>query len=265
MNRRVAIAGLLALAVLLAGCQFGATGTETADPLATDTETTPTATPDPFGGVAHPPGVDESGVTDVDGLLEAHAAALADASVTVDTRFHLTVDGSGQNVSLRGETVPDGVRGWMEIELRDGVGTYYTEDGTTYYREVVDESVTYGTTGAVSAVPERPRFGSDERIETAVESAEWEPVGSVERDGRTLVEFRATSVDPPDVNTTGDATVSSDGRLLVAPDGVVHHVDVSTTVENENGTVRYGTSVSLSGVGSTTVERPDWYDQAEGT
>lgn len=262
MDRRAAIACLLALTVALAGCQFGGSGTDVRGLPDGDTETpTATATPDPFDGASPPPGVSEGDVTDVDVLLDAHTSALEGTSSTVDVSFHLTVDGTGQNVSIRGKSVPGNDRGWMEIELQDGVGTYYTEDGTTHYREIVNESVRYGTTDDVSAIPERPRFGADERIRTAVESAEWAPVGTSKHDGRTLVEFRATAVDPPDVNTSGNATVSSEGRLVVDTDGVVHHVTVSTTVENERGTVRYGLSVALSEVGSTTVDRPEWFDQ----
>lgn len=261
MNRRAAIAGLLALTIVLAGCQFGGTGTDVGE-ITDDGTVTATATPDPFEGVSPPPGVDGNGVGDVDALMDAHAAALDGTSATVDVRFHLTVNGTAQNVSLQGKTVPGSESGWMAVELPDGVGTYYTEDGTTYYREIVNETARYGTTGDVSAIPERPRFGADERIRTAVESAEWEPAGTVERDGRTLVEFRATSVDPPDVNTTGDTTVTSDGRLLVDTDGVVHHVEVSTTVDEEGGTVQYSLSVTLSDVGSTTIERPEWFENA---
>lgn len=262
MNRRAAIAVLLALSIALSGCQFGGTGTDVKGLPEGGTGTPATSTPDPFGDVSPPPGVDETGVSDVDALMAAHDSALNGTPATVDVRFHLTVDGTGQNVSLRGKTVPGAERGWMRIELSDGVGTYYTEDGTTYYREIVNDTARYGTTTDVSAIPERPRFGADERVRTAVESAEWEPVGTVERDGRTLVEFRATSVDPPDVNTTGDTTVSSDGRLLVDADGVVHHVEVATTVDDERGTVRYGLTVTLSDVGSTSIERPDWFDNA---
>jgi hypothetical protein len=42
------------------------------------------------------------------------------------------------------------------------------------------------------------------------------------------------------VNTSANTTVSSDGRLLVDSRGVVHHVSVSTTVEE-----------------------PDWIEQAQ--
>lgn len=255
-------ATLLVLTVLLAGCQLGGPGTD-ADVSTADGNGT--ATEGPFGDASLPPGVDESGVSDVDALMAAHSSTMNGTSATVDIGFHLTVNESGRNVSLLAKETPGGDRGWLRADLANGVGTYYTADGTTYYREVVDGRASYGTTDGVSAIPERPRFGADERIRTAIESAEWTPVGTVGRDGQTVLEFRAISVDPPNVNATENATVSSSGRLLVDSDGVVHHVEVETTVEQDGETVRYGITVSLSDVGSTTIERPDWVDNAEGS
>jgi len=265
MDERARLSLFVALSVLLAGCFGGsATGTASPDGVATTATPTPspTETPVRFGGEAPPPGVDGSGVTDVDALLSAHADALADRSATVSISFRLTVDGSGRNVSLAGKTLPGADRGWLQVRFADGVGTYYTEDGTTYARERVNGTTNYGTTTDVSAVPERPRFGADERVRSAIEAAEWEPVGTVERDGRTLFEFRATEVDPPNVDTSGDTAVGSSGRLLVDGQGVVHLVAVSTTVENDRGTVEYGITVRLTDVGTTTVEEPDWIDRA---
>lgn len=256
MTRRVVMAAVLALAVVLAGCQFGGTGT------GLPSETVDGTPASPFDRASAPPGVDGSGVSDADALLSAHSSTMNGTPATVDVQFRLTVNGTGQNVSLRGKSVPDSDRGWMQVDLQNGSGAYYTDGGTTYYREIVDANVDYGTTDGISAVPDRPRFGADERVRTAVESAEWEPVGTVERGGRTLYELRATSVDPPNVNTSGDTTVSSSGRLLVDSAGVVHHVEVSTTVENDRGTVQYGLSVGLSEIGSTTIEEPDWVDLA---
>jgi hypothetical protein len=263
MQRRALLAVVLALTVALAGCQFGG-GTATPATGTPDATATPTPTPGPFGEASLPPGVDESGVTDPDALMAAHASTLNGSSVTVAIEFRLTVNGTGQDIGLRGKELPGTDRGWMEVSFQDGTGTYYTADGTTYYREVVNESVDYGTTDGVSAIPDQPRFGADERVRTAVAAAEWEPVGTVERDGRTLFEFRATQVDPPNVNTSSDATVASDGRLLIDQRGAVHHVSVNTTVENDRGTVEYGVRVTLSDVGSTAVEEPSWLDNARG-
>ena len=267
MHRRALLVGLLALSVVTAGCNLGGTGTVGPGTPATDaTGGLPTETSaGPFGGASPPPGADVTGITDVEGLLSAHAGNVNGTSATVEMGFSLTVNGTGQNASLRGKVVPSADRGWMRVSFQDGVGTYYTEDGTTYFREIVDEDTQYGTTGEISAVPARPRFGADERVRTALRSAEWTPVGTVERGGRTLFEYRATSVDPPDVNATADATVSSSGRLLVDARGVVHLVAVRTTVETDRGTVRYALRVTLSDVGSTTVERPDWFDLAAGS
>lgn len=258
MHPRVTVAVVLVVLVVTAGC-FGGGATDTP---VTETTGAPDTPAGPFDGVSQPPGIDDSGVTDADALLSAHESALAGESTTVSMSFTLTVNGTGQNVSLQGKVLPDGDRGWMRVTFPDGTGTYYTADDSTYYRERVNGTTSYGTTSQVSAIPAEPRFGADQRIRTALAAAEWEPVGTVERDGRTLVELRATSVDPPDVNTSGDTTVDSSGRLLVDGEGVVHYVVVETTVENDRGTVEYAIEVRLADVGSTTLEEPDWIDRA---
>lgn len=255
MTRRAVATVLLALVVVLAGCGGG-------DPTPTET---PTATVHPFAD--GPPGIDETGVTDVDALMAAHNASLDGQSVTVDLGFHLTVNGSGEEVSLHAKVVPDSDRGWIRFESGDDHGTYYTEGTTTYYREVVDANARYGTIADTLAIPETgtPRFGTDDRIRTALESADWEPVGTVERDGRTLYELEATDVEVPGVNASDGTTVEASGRLLVDRDGVIHHLEVDTTVEDAEETVQYGLRVSLSDIGSTSVDRPDWYDNAAGS
>jgi hypothetical protein len=261
MERTAAIATLLAVSVMLAGCGF--LGGQQTDVEETPDEATPTATPAPFGGAETPPGVGTDGVTDVDDLVAAHSAELNGTPLTVAFNSTLVVNGERQSSAFEAKVLPDQQRGWLRAEFADGEGIYYTAGGTTYFREIVNGSVDYGTTDGVSAVPERPRFGLDDQVRTALRSADWEPVGTVERDGETLLEFRATNVDPPDVDTSGNTTVRSGGRLLVDQRGVVHHVSVSTTVENDRGTVRYVLEVETTDVGSTTVDEPSWLDNAD--
>lgn len=275
MNRRVLAAVAVAALVLLAGCG-GADQTATESPgmggespegTAEGTPTasaTSTPTPsDPFAGVSMAPGTTEDGVTNASELLAAHASALDGRSVTVDMDFTLEVNGSGQNVSFRGKVTPDDDRGWMRIDLQDGTGTYYTESGTTYQKVVQNGETSYGTTTSVSAIPTKPRFGADIRIRSAITAANWTATGVVERDGEQLIRYEATDVDLPDsVNVSGDTTTETSGTLLVGEDGAVHYVAVHTRVESSDETVVYSIEVDLTDVGSTTVERPDWVDEA---
>lgn len=256
------MAVLLALSVVLAGCGLLGQETDVEGPPPGESTGATATTAGPFGGEELPPGVTTDGVSDVDALMAAHGAALNGSSVTLELDYQLTVNDTLENTSFRAKVLPDGDRGWLRVTLQDGTGTYYTGDGQTYFREVVNGSVNYGTTDQVSALPQRPRFGIDNWVRRAVQAGEWEPVGTVERDGETLFEFEATSVDPPDVNTSNNTTVGSDGRLLVDRQGVVRSVSVSTTVENERGTVRYGLAVSVDEVGTTTIEEPSWLDNA---
>lgn len=257
-RERVAVL-VVGFAVVLAGCQalpVDDTG---------DGGTTPTVDPEGTSTPAEvtmPPGLDESGVTDADALLSAHAAALEDETVTVSIDFRLVVDGAADRAALEGKTVPDGDRGWMSVDLREGTGEYYTEGGTTYEKATVDGSTRYTTTDDVSAIPDEPRFGADDRIRDALRAGNWTATGTVDRDGTTLIRFEAVEVEVPVVDDP-DATVSAHGELLVDENGVVHHVEVSTEIEADGETVEYGIEVTVSEIGTTAVEEPDWIDLAQ--
>lgn len=270
MTRKPVATVALVVIVALAGCGGSGsldTGTGTPTPAGTETPTpAPTDTPTPsLDDVSMPQGVSESGVTDRDALVDAHGAALDGKSGTVHIEFRLTVDGEGQNASLTGKVTPNDDRGWMKVATSGGVGTYYTRGDTTYEKVVVDGETSYGTTDQVSAIPETPRFGADARVRDALWNANWTFDRVVERDGELLLRYEATRVALPesvDVDRE-NASATSGGYLLVDQDGVVRHVEVSATVETEEETVEYGLSVSFSGIGSTTIERPDWVDRAE--
>lgn len=270
MNRKPVAAVALVLVVVLAGCGGSGQpdpGTETPSP---GPESTPTATATPTPSTSNlfesmPPGVSEEGVTNRTALLDAHANALDGTAVTVEVDFRLTVDGDGQNVSLRGKVTPNDDRGWMRVSTADGVGTYYTEAGTTYRKVTVDGTTNYGTTDQVSAIPESPRFGADARARDALWNANWTFDRVVRRNGEHLLRYEATRVTlPSDVDVDrANANATTSGTLLVDADGVVRHVEVSATVETDQRTVQYGVEVSFSGIGSTTIDRPDWIDRAE--
>lgn len=269
VTRRVLVALAVAWMVVVAGCGGAGTATEHGtDEVASATGTpTATSTPTPtpsLSAVDPPSGLTRDGVTDVEALFLAHKTSLSDTAATVSIAFRLSVNGSGRDVSLLGEYTPDTDRGWMQVTFPDGVGTYYTEGDTTYERVERDGQTTYGTTDQVSAVPQEPRFGADIRIREAIEAGSWEATGVVVNDGTTLLRYEATEVTLPDSVTadTGN-TVETRGELLVSEDGMIHHVSIYTKVESSDGTVVYEIDVSLSDLGSTTVEEPDWIDRAE--
>ena len=257
-RERVAVL-VIGLAVVLAGCQFIPVDD------GTDDGATPTAEPGETPAVADaamPPGIDDSGVTDADALLSAHAAALEGESTTVGIDFQLTIDGEGDRAALEGKTDPGSDRGWMRVDLREGVGEYYTEGETTYEKVTADGTTRYTTTDDVSAIPDQPRFGADERIGDAIDAGNWTATGVTEHDGTDLIRFEAVEIEVPVVDDP-DATVEASGELLVDEYGVVHHAEIYTEVEADGETVEYGIEVTLSEIGSTTVEEPDWTEHAQ--
>ena len=266
MNRSAVAAVALAMVVLLAGCGgSGDAGLETDTPMPT-AEETPITTPTPsLADVSMPAGVSETGVTDRSALVQAHADGLDGVAATVEIDFRLTVDGEGQNVALRGKVTPGDDQGWMHVSTRDGVGTYYTEGETTYEKVEVGEETTYGTTDQVSAIPSAPRFGTDARLYDALSNANWTFDRVVSQDGALLLRYEATEVTLPDGVDVDreDGSATADGVLLVGEDGIVRHVDIGLTVVTDTETVEYGLSISISDIGSTTIDQPDWVEHAE--
>ena len=260
----------VALVVVLAGCGGGVTQTATQEPVATETPTaaaeqpqtdTAEATPSPTPQVAFPAGLSRDGVQNTTTLVSTHDDALGTENLTVAIDFTLEVDGDGQDVSFRGKVTPSNQRGWMQIILQDGVGTYYNEAGITYANVTQDGQSTYGKEYDVSALPQETRFGADARIENALDAANWSFTGVVTRNGTELRRYVATDVSLPDSVDVeaGDVTADSSGTLLVDANGVVHHVSVTSVVETPDKTVEYGISVTLSDIGSTSIERPEWF------
>lgn len=257
---------VVAILVATAGCGSGVDEPNGDAEQPTDSPvTTPSATATPsLATVELPDGVSESGLTDRDSLLSAHRSALNATNATVRIHFQLEVNGSGQNTTFLGKVTPGDDKGWMRISLSDGTGEYYTEGETTYAKVTQNGQTKYDTTDQVSALPSRDRFGADLRIGDALRAANWTTDGVVQRNGTTLIRLVASNVTVPDsVNTTQDATVESNGVLLVDQSGVIHHISVYSRVESANSTVIYQLSVSMWNVGNTTITRPEWVDRAD--
>ncbi|WP_251342163.1 hypothetical protein [Haloplanus halophilus] len=243
MSRRIAV--LTCLLVVAAGCTA------------------------PTGGSGPPPGLSEDGVTDTSALIGAHTDALQSQPFTVrSTTTMRPTNGSFRVVSnrtwrvdpgdpIRGRVVssrrvvgdappryaagPTSVAAW-----RNGTTTYrrVQRNGTATYRRVplFDSSVKLN--GAL-------RRNSLYRLSTR-RTATVEPV---DRDGRRL--YRVTAA----LNDTAVASNAS-MTLLVDADGVVRTLRTEATVQYRTGKRDVSTTVRITGVGTTTVERPDWYGDA---
>lgn len=253
MKRALAVVAL-GLVVVVAGCGGGGT--------ATPQSPAASSTPSAAGDVTYPPGVTDEGVTDPAALLSAHRSGLSGQSLRVAIGYEVTANGTGQRANFSGRVDPSSDRALLHVSVADGRADYYAEGNETYARQVVGGETTYRSDVDAPGLSGQ-RLGSDQFVESALRTANFTPSGTVTRDGTELVELVVTDVQRQFASAGRNATRTVEGRLLVDEDGVVRHVTVRATVETAaGGRYEYGVEVHLAGVGATTVERPDWLDEA---
>jgi len=229
-----------------------------------------TATPRDPDEIDLPPGVDEDGVADVGALVDAHEEYLAVRS----GRQYL-----GWQRSDSGERrlwVLDRGPGGTAFEIRSGANTtrYWSDGESLTYeldndeRGVLDRSVSTGPTALRSAFVGNVD-ATGEQLRTYLRVADWAVAGRTVYQGRAVVELEITDVDVAAVSETGFEGSDRDltgltGVAYVTEDGLIAGMDVSaeftTGPANDQFTERF--RVSVTNVGTTSGDRPGWYDQA---
>ncbi|ELZ23203.1 hypothetical protein C475_16179 [Halosimplex carlsbadense 2-9-1] len=267
----------VALLVVLAGCSALAPGTDR-----------PTVTPAPAPTDSPlPPGVESSGVTGASALAAAHAAALGNSSYTLVTnRTVRTANGSlrsalivrlalspGPSRDYHARVSVDGPAAPLVIGEPPTRAEYWANDEVYLRRRTVDDRTAYsryddtdayvGTwsfwlgTAALDLGPETDLRSTLRGFETRVAA------DSPERERVHLVGTTARSDefvdDPAEVERVENATL----HAFVTESGFVesYHVVYDATLD-DGERVRVRRSVRFEGVGTTTVDRPSWYDEA---
>lgn len=205
-----------------------------------------------------PPGVSDSGV-DADALLAAHGERLAGTGFVV-ARNTSSAAGEG---GVRARVTADRSRVFLRYDTtgpdRD---VYLTGDRMFVRTHRGDEtSVRSGDrTPNASSVPDDFRF--EDRLRSFLDNAAHEPVGTVERDGRTLVVLEADTDDArgafTDEDRLGGNLTALRSQVLVAPDGTVvdHRAVLAVTgTGGDTVTTEYRYAVD---VGNVSVDRPAW-------
>jgi hypothetical protein len=238
--------------LVLAGCSAGVGGPPTAADTATDgAPTTDVATTPTLSGTPLPPGVRADGSVNETALARAHAEALNGTAY----RWHARSATDG--VTSTNVTVHAGPNGTLVVD--DGPVEYRWSTGAVggTYRPSASESPAY--TFAETDVTERSAgsgtglvsFGLSVRITTG----EYRAVGTVDRDGESLIELRATEPG----GRYGAALAAYEGTLLVGPDGVVRSASGRVARADEgNRTTTFEHRVDPSVDAPTP---PAWYDR----
>lgn len=266
--------------LLLAGCSGPPTLT---DPDPTTATVTPVDVPADY---AYAPGVTEAGVTEPDTLAVAHESVLAGSSYRITSNrtvryangtlreqllvdVALAADGTYlASAATRGPAAP------VFLGRPPANGTYWS-NGTVYVRKLTrDGRTTYNqfeTPGSGAATwqywTRTVPFGGEQATprrfyESLFAAVPVRVVGEVSAGNATT--YRLVGEEPRTTQFVDEVADPRNVRLVatVRDDGLVESLSLRYEGEVDGATVRVVRTVRYRNVGSTTVERPPWFEKA---
>ncbi|MEE6210012.1 hypothetical protein U3A55_07585 [Salarchaeum sp. III] len=258
-TRHAVLVGCVALLLVTAGCSSETTTTETTAPTTgattqsttsttTDTTTSATTTGTWSPNVSaeqYPPGVAANGtLVNVSGLLDAHFAAVANESMVITQRWTNPNETVVRSYARGASRTPYYSTFERTTDDRRVTAEFYETDARGYSRAVVNGETHYGVVQDsltnTRAWTNDDAFGPGSALHLLLAGGNYSVNGTVERGGRTFVQFTADETSP--ANGLYDAY---EGTVLVTPDGVVHDIDATTTADSDGATVRTEHSIAL--------------------
>jgi len=242
---------------------------------------------------AFPPGVNESGVTEALALATAHRETLGNTSyAAVSTTTLQRSNGTVVLTSTTTTRVESGGESFFVASTGSqssanatlGVDHYRSETWANETSVVIADTVRSEEPTYRQVSREPARMSPDatwELLYGAFGTGETTYVGQVERGGTTLHKVVST---PPSDGVTGEeagettgeeadeatddasdeavAGTTYDFSALVDSEGVVHSFRTTQRSTLEGETFVVTRTMRITEIGNTTVERPDWYEQA---
>lgn len=230
----------------------------------------------PFGsGSAYPDGYNESEITDPETAAEQHSEALSEYDSYThelnatypdqDATMNLTVQIDEANKQASMDTKLDREdEEVMRIEM-------YQDGNTTYEKtEMALFGTVYNTTDESFASFEGNQTNTTD-IDDWFANASFEEADTVTRDDETLYRYNATDVDDPEAfenlaiaeGETIDSIESFNTTVLVNKEGLIRSLGFDMTVTYLGETQDISAEIRITDLDSTTVEEPDWLEEAE--
>ncbi|WP_255195923.1 DUF7537 family lipoprotein [Halorarius litoreus] len=268
----------VAAMLVLAGCSFAGGGQSTptdGSGAVTDTPADdgsgPSGTESPAGqSFSYPAGYDEGGVVNATEAAASHRAALlATGGFTVDYDADVTTPNTTTYVRYdqRVETGSEEVVRQTNVTSGDlqGLVVRYYADDTVYVKsqQPGSENTTYANSSQSYSLAS---FTGVEFVVPALSDVSFASSERTTRDGTPVVVYsdatldRAGSVFGNGVQANNVSDFSA--TLVVGEDGIVRELTYSATVTTGGVDRQVDVTVRVSGVDETTVDQPDWLDQA---
>lgn len=278
--RNLVLVVVVATLAVTAGCNSVGSGQATETPAANATPTaTDTATPTDGpetpesalnGSELHDEtasAVEDAGsyTSTVDAVVVVNATS-GESEITTNTTTQVDFD-AGVGLRERAQTTASST---LDQTIRTDV---YTDGNTSYRRQNSSRGVTYdnqtGTPeglGSFRPVNVTSYDQSTYALANLTDAFVWEENGTETVDGTTTTRYTITGVAnaAPIVGQSEANITASSGSVYVDSDGAVRRVTLAYTLENEQAQATSTTELTftLTDFGSTTVEEPDWLDQA---
>ncbi|WP_254536323.1 DUF7537 family lipoprotein [Halomarina litorea] len=214
-------------------------------------------------------------------LQEDHTENLRDAgsfTVTLNGSSAVGNDTSSQQTVIRADLEANRTyqRSQVDQSLRGQssgvVSELYLDNGSGYARFVLgsgNQSQAQYQTVDLSQLPPgssapSERFLTLDQSFAITEGANWTQQGTESFRGTTVTRYTIEGDYNESALTGGTAANVSDfeATLLVTADGTVRSFGFNATVEQQGRTVNASNTIVVSDIGSTSVEEPDWLDEA---
>lgn len=264
MVRRSTLAvSLVVVLVLLSGCSAVLDGGN-GNGNGTVADATPTPGPASFD---YADGYGPDGVTDGEAAIESHESALVDhGSYAGGYTYRIEQSTGTTDVEVENSVDFDGEAGYQRVDVEDprytAVIEVYRDSDTRYERSEVENETSLNRTE--QAFEAEDLTAIDPIRPLLLNISEYE-ASMGERDGDTVVVYEKSSADGVDsfygINESANIT-SFSATLAVDSDGIVRSADYELAYTNRDQERVLTVEYSLSGFGETSVDRPDWTDEA---
>ncbi len=225
----------------------------------TDTPGDGTDTP----GDGPPPGVNDNGTVNTSAIGVAHYSVLQNSSFQVD----VSEEGGEDPVTFTLRNGTGAIRIDIDESGGDGVSQFYiSENVITNFNntETPPKTYSYGSTSAQFTATFTYAILLGVYPGQQLNVGIFETDGTVTQDGEELTRLSVTGVNDTAVEEggffSGDATLTDmSGEILVRSDGLVREMSLRQTFDS--GQTK-NLSFTLSNLGSTSADEPDWIDEA---
>lgn len=262
LSRRALLASGVALSTAIAGCSGGSESADSPNPgTATSEETaTPTETGPTLSEFEYPDGATQSGISDGQ-LYDTHESTVTGAgSLTLDRDTTQTFDG---NEFSETETTEFGSAGiYQEVEGSGTTEAVWSPSGED--QSYVQLSSGFDTAYRIdNRAPDNNEATGLEEMRRILEGAAWGEATDVVAAGDSYaVTYEATRVSDSQKIAYGATIESFDATISVTQSGYVRELEYDTALDRDGRTNTTDVTATISSVGETTVEAPEWRDTA---